>query len=162
MFLFLIYLKIDNILDGYWHKSPGNKYQYKLLNGSNLQLISTSSVKQCVRDKFNNSISVLGDSHMRFWYFYILHELHVPLPTLSGRMHNDFTKASYYFVWDAFCSVHREKYQTYLDSILAKTRANPYRQFLLVIGHGSWDMLHNFSTVSLIRITSLLTACRDI
>ena len=143
-------LQVKHLLDGYWYQADNRSIpdQYTLLNGSQVSLISKEELQTCVHEKFNNSLTVMGDSHLRFLFTYLLRELNVRMPFLP-KLGKDYHNGNYYFLRSNFCSDQKMKLQQYINTTLHMIKSSPTKHYVLLFGGNSWDILRTCHVVSM-------------
>ena len=140
--------QIQYLRDGYWHKSDMNPFQYKLHNGSRVQLITKTELQSCVHEKFSDSITVIGDSHQRFLSWYLLRELDIRFPMKGAKKMKNMRKLQHSFIWSTYCPILRQNLDQYINGSLKSMKSNPQRSYLLHFGGSSWDIVHHNAAVS--------------
>ena len=147
-FYIILFNQIDNLLDGYWYKhNATSPYQYNLLNRSRVHLLSQSQLQQCIHDQYHDSITAIGDSHVRFMFWYLMRELETPLPVAGSTMKLAAKQGSHSFEWTAYCRDLKRNLQRYIGSHLKTIENNPRRKFLVLLSGGSWEILFHSHTV---------------
>ena len=112
-----------------------------------LPQVSDKEFSECVYSRYNGSFTVIGDSHMRGLYYYLVNA------TTGVYVHNeekqiDVKYGQMEFKWITECDKLVEKLKTFVDYVLEANVRFPRQQHLLVFDILAWDLMRsNYPTV---------------
>ena len=140
--------KLDWI-QGFWN-GTSNPYPKYVVSNQHCTVphISNNDFKECLQSKYKGGFSVIGDSHMRALYYYLVNvTTGVYAFTPTRRIDMDFNTME--FKWITTCDTLVEKLQAYVQRIADANKLDPLQQYVLFFDILAWDlMVDTYHTVS--------------
>ena len=130
-------------LQGFWALDSKLISQYVISHKRcNLPQIADQEFSKCVYSKYNGSFTLIGDSHMRGLYYYLVNAT-TGVYTHTEARNIDMNYHEMHFKWITVCEVLVQKMKTYVDGILEANVHHPHQQHLLVFDILAWDLMRN-------------------
>ena len=112
-------------------------------NGCALDFLSSEDVEQCYKGRFNNSFTVIGDSHLSYSFFYMVWLIDAPaVSALADKVEQDVDIGPYSLYWTTFMDTFTENIKRFMVNILQdvkkhRTQAGhasqtPHRHLLVI------------------------------
>ena len=142
--------KLDYSL-GYWVKQQ-NEHRYILPDPESPNgwcmpsSLRPEEINSCFVDKFKKSMTLIGDSHIRFTFYYMTN-------VTGGRelyrnVQHNITEQDRIFLWTTMCHNLVANLEEYLNKYYHRPVLNEDPAHLLILGIGSWDMDFNSTQVN--------------
>ena len=119
----------------YWlHR---NKQHVWVENGCQLNDLPNDVVKKCYSERYNNKISVLGDSHMAYSYFYLLRYINTSA-IKTKHIHGDHDISNFTYYKSTTFRTYPTKLQKVSNNILKQGKES--KSNLLLLNGGVWEL----------------------
>ena len=108
-------------------------------NGCALDFLSSEDIQQCFKNRFNNSLSVIGDSHLAYSFFYIISLIDAPTASaLADKVTSDVNIGDYSLYWTTFLDTFTVNIKRLMVKFLQKKyKSLTPRRHLLVMDAGT-------------------------
>ena len=146
-----------SIVSGYWkrnEKTLNRSFNQYVIRDSSapgqhciFPMMSEKTIKQCFTEKFNDDLTMMGDSHIRYAFYYLIQL--TTGPSLSRALHRNINVNMHHFQWKPLCKSVTIGLKNYLDERLKDRRLGSGNfSDLLILGIGMWDLKYKSSKVS--------------
>ena len=119
---------------GSWIKlSPQSEWKW-MAEKCVMDLLPVPRIQHCFKSRYKNNFLIVGDSHLRYTYVYLLELLDSLPPGMQPKFQHDFYLNNKQFIWAPYVS---DVLKTMKDVLSNKTSLLP--KFIVLSG-GAWDL----------------------
>lgn len=154
-----------DLRSGYWlntmgkhsqkHKPMSNKYvipDNRYPGGYCMFPYLEGAIQSCIKEKYNGTTMIIGDSHARFIFYYLIQITTGRL--MYRKIKSDITYKNHQFKWCTYVRLFANCLKLYLTERLKYPIKNT--DHVLMLHTGSWDMITYQMQVSIYVINILL------
>ena len=137
----------------YWLHTENNHYWID--NGCRSNALTYQVINNCYKEQFNNSLSVMGDSHLTYTFFYMLSLIKHPVAKNADKIHHDvYVQNQFRYYWNDYFSSTAANLEKFYKNITQTNYINRKTHSIIFDG-GIWDITYNGPHIVVIEFMKL-------
>ena len=147
-----------DLLNHYWLQNKQGMHWIE--NGCPVRPLPSEQMRECFTERFHNRITVIGDSHVLYLYYYLVHLIDPKAVTQAGKTHKDRFIKSYRYLWTTFAETFHKKIRNLVIQLRMTQNKSANGTELIVLHCGSWDLANNGSVSIMSKAQNLIKSIK--